>query len=122
MLKNVECLGHSTIKIKENGKTIYVDPYNIKNQSNDADLIFITHGHYDHFSEQDIKLIKNSETIIVVTEDLYTNVLKLGFSAINIISVNPNRKYTVEGITFETIPAYNLNKQFHPKANDWTRI
>ena len=78
MLKGIECLGHSTIKINKDNKIIYIDPYNISDGINDADYIFITHNHYDHFSEEDIKKVKNNETIIIVTEDLYTNTLKLG--------------------------------------------
>ena len=119
MLKGIECLGHSTIKINKSDKIIYIDPYNIKDSLNDADYIFITHNHYDHFSEEDIKKVKNNETIIVITEDLYTNTLKLGFNGMNIITVKPNENYQVEGIKFSTIPAYNTNKTFHPKENNW---
>ena len=67
MLKGIECLGHSTIKINKDNKIIYIDPYNIKDSLNDADYIFITHNHYDHFSEEDIKKVKNNETIIIIT-------------------------------------------------------
>ena len=119
MLKGIECLGHSTIKINKNNKIIYIDPYNISDGINDADYIFITHNHYDHFSEEDIKKVKNNETIIIITEDLYTNTLKSGFNGMNIITVKPNENYQVEGIKFSTIPAYNTNKTFHPKENNW---
>ena len=119
MLKGIECLGHSTIKINRNGKIIYIDPYNIEKNINDADIIFITHNHYDHFSPEDIKKIKNEDTIIIATEDLYTNILKLGFYAINIITVKPNKDYQVEHVKFTTIPSYNINKTFHPKENQW---
>ena len=119
MLKGMECLGHSTVKINKNNKIIYIDPYNISDGINDADYIFITHNHYDHFSEEDIKKVKNNETIIIITEDLYTNTLKLGFNGMNIITVKPNENYQVEGIKFSTIPAYNTNKTFHPKENNW---
>lgn len=105
MLKEIECLGHSTIKFKRNGKTIYIDPYNLKETKNDADIIFITHNHYDHFSPEDIKKIKNEDTIISATEDLYTNILKLGFYAINIITVKPNNNYQIENIKFTTTPS-----------------
>ena len=119
MLKGIECLGHSTIKINKDNKIIYIDPYNISDGINDADYIFITHNHYDHFSEEDIKKVKNNETIIIITEDLYTNTLKSGFNGMNIITVKPNENYQVEGIKFSTIPAYNKNKTFHPKENNW---
>ena len=119
MLKGIECLGHSTIKINKSDKIIYIDPYNIKDSLNDADYIFITHNHYDHFSEEDIKKVKNNETIIVITEDLYTNTLKLGFNGMNIVTVKPNENYQVENVKFSTIQAYNVNKTFHPRENEW---
>lgn len=119
MLKEIECLGHSTIKMHKNGKTIYIDPYNIKEGKNDANIVFITHAHYDHYSEEDIKKIKNKDTIIVITDDLCERVSKLGFDAINIVTVKPNNKYNIDNISFTTTPAYNVDKQFHPKANNW---
>ena len=119
MLENVECLGHSTIKFKINNKIIYIDPYNIKKEYKDADLIFITHNHYDHFSKEDIKRIKKENTIIVITEDIYNDALELNFEEKNIVKVIPNREYQVEEISFNTIPSYNINKKFHPKENNW---
>ena len=56
-MKEVECLGHSTIKISKD-KIIYIDPFNIMENYNDADIIFITHSHYDHFSKDDILKVK----------------------------------------------------------------
>ena len=119
MLKNVEWLGHSTIKINNGNQVIYIDPYNIKQDYNDADIIFITHSHYDHFSEEDIKKVQKRETVIIITEDLYQKVLDLGFIKDNIFVVRPNENYKVHNIQFDTIPSYNVNKKFHPKENNW---
>ena len=118
MIDNIKCLGHSSIKII-NDKVIYIDPYNIKEKYNDADIIFITHSHYDHFSISDINKIKKDNTIIVITEDIYNEVLELGFKETNIIKVLPNNTYTIDNIKFNTIPSYNINKSFHPKENNW---
>ena len=119
MLKNIECLGHATIKIKYMDKTIYFDPYKIKEQYNDADIIFITHEHYDHFSKEDIMKVKKLNTKIILTEDIYGRALEMGFEAANIITVEPSNNYTIEDIKFETVISYNVNKQFHPKNNNW---
>ena len=119
MLESIKCLGHSTIKITNNEKVIYIDPYNIKENIKDADIIFITHNHYDHFSEKDILKIKNDNTVIVVTEDIYNSVLQLGFLDSKIKIVKPNEIYSIENIEILTIPAYNINKKFHPKENNW---
>ena len=118
MIDNIQCLGHSSIRIN-NDKIIYIDPYNIKDNYKDADIIFITHSHYDHFSKEDINKIKNDNTIIVVTEDIYNNVLDLNFDENNIIKVLPNNNYIIDNIEFNTIPSYNLNKNFHPLVNNW---
>ena len=56
MLENIQVLTHSSIKISKN-KIIYVDPFNIEKNYNDADIIFITHSHYDHYSEKDIEKV-----------------------------------------------------------------
>lgn len=119
MLENIECLGHSTIKIKGNDKIIYIDPYNIKEEYQDTDYIFITHNHYDHYSEEDIKKVKKENSVIVITEDLYKDVLELGFIEKNTIKVRPDNDYKLENIKFSTISSYNINKKFHPKENNW---
>ena len=118
MLNNIEVLYHSSIRINKE-KTIYIDPFKIDRNYNDADIIFITHDHYDHYSEEDIDKVINENTVIVIPEELLTKVLKKGINKEAIVTVEPNKKYMVQGIKFETIPAYNINKTFHPKENDW---
>ena len=118
MLAGIEVLCHSSIRINKH-LMMYVDPYKIERETHDADIIFCTHTHYDHFSEEDILKVKNDRTIFVGTEDSYVNVMKLGFDEDRIIVVEPNEKYEVLGIKFETVPAYNIEKQFHPKENHW---
>ncbi len=116
---NIKVLCHSSIKIETENKIIYVDPFKIKEELYDADVIAITHSHYDHFSEEDILKIKKEETQIVITEDLLEKTLELGFEKENILIVIPNNKYSVVDIEINTIPAYNINKKFHPKENNW---
>ena len=118
ILNNIEVLYHSSIRIKKE-KTIYIDPFKIDRNYNDADIIFITHDHYDHYSEEDIDKVINENAVIVIPEELLTKVLKKGINKNAIITVEPNQKYMVQGIKFETVPAYNTNKIFHPKENGW---
>ena len=63
MLDNIEVLYHSSIRINKE-KVIYIDPYKIDKNYNDADIIFITHDHYDHYSEEDIDKVINENTTI----------------------------------------------------------
>ena len=118
MLENIEVLCHSSIRFSKK-KIIYFDPFKIEENYNDADVIFITHDHYDHYSEEDIDKVVKGDTIIVVPEDLKTKLLKKEWKEENIITVRPNESYTAKNIEFKTIPAYNVNKQFHPKENAW---
>lgn len=118
MIENIEVLCHSSIKIIRN-KTIYIDPYKIDKNYNDADMIFITHSHYDHYSIEDINKIKKENTIIVGTADVQEKAQKDGINKENIITVEPNKTYQIEEIKIQTIPAYNKNKLFHPKLNGW---
>ena len=116
MLDNIEVLIHSSIKFSKD-IIIYFDPYKINKDYHDADIIFITHSHYDHYSPLDIKKVIKNNTIIVCPEDVKEELLKLNIK--NIIEVVPNKDYEVLNIKFKTIPAYNINKNFHPKENNW---
>ena len=116
---NIEVLCHSSIKIESEGKIIYADPFRIKEEKHDADLIVITHSHYDHFSEEDILRVKNDKTKIVITTDLFERTIELGFEERNITVVIPNNLYNILNIEINTIPAYNANKKFHLKENNW---
>lgn len=118
MKDNIEVLTHSSIRICRN-KIMYIDPYQIVGNPKDADIIFITHDHYDHYSEEDIAKIRKDSTSIVVPQSLLDNVLMLGFEKENITVVKPNQSYHVQEINFETVPAYNVSKMFHPKENNW---
>ena len=118
MLEGIKVLCHSSIKF-DKGQVIYFDPYKINENYNDADVIFVTHSHYDHFSEEDILKVKKETTKIVVPEDLYDRSTELGFDERDILVVKPNEEYIVNNIKFKTIPSYNINKNFHPKDNNW---
>ena len=118
MINNISINCHSSIKI--NGeKVIYIDPYKIKEVNKDADLIFITHEHYDHYSIEDINKIKKSNTRFIVPKSMKNRLVIDRISENDIISVDVKNKYNVDDIEFETIPAYNINKSFHPKNNNW---
>lgn len=122
MINNIELIIHSAIKIKNNDDIIYFDPFKLEDKVKNieqADYIFITHPHFDHYSEYDIKLIKKDNTKIVVPSDLESNVLSLGFNKEDILVVKPNNEYSIDNYHFETIRAYNENKDFHKKENDW---
>jgi len=111
MVKNIHWFGHDTFKIMGE-KIIYTDPFKIKKKDN-ADIILITHEHYDHCSPEDVKKIQGPNTVIVTVADCAK---KLGG---NIKTVKPGDKINVEGIAMEAVPSYNTNKQFHVKERGW---
>ena len=118
---DIEVIAQNAIRIvTEEGKHIYCDPFKLKKETtNDADVIFITHAHYDHFSPEDIRKIKNGNTKIVVTKDLFEKAIQSGFEESKILTVTPNNEYEYARIKFNTIPAYNTNKEFHKREYDW---
>ena len=119
MLENINVLCHSAIRLEIDNKIIYIDPYSLTSNTNDADLIFITHDHYDHFSIEDIRKVEKSNTIFIIPESMLKNAIKSGIKENRIIKIKPNQNYKYENLKIETIPAYNVNKKFHPKENNW---
>lgn len=111
MVKDIHWLGHDTFKIVGE-KIIYTDPFKLKKKDT-ADIILITHEHYDHCSPEDIKKIQGSKTVIVTTPDCAKKVSG------NVKIVKPGDKVNVEGIDIEAVPAYNVNKKFHMKDMGW---
>lgn len=109
----------SSIRIEKEDEIIYFDPYKITDSKNDADYIFITHSHYDHFSKDDIKKVMNDETKFVITSDIESDVKALGVSDDNLLVTYPNETHKIGNLTFDTIAAYNINKSYHKKSYNW---
>ena len=112
MIKDIHWLGHDTFKITSGGKVIYTDPFRLKHDDA-ADIILITHEHYDHCSPEDVSRIQKKNTVIVTVADCS------GKLSGNVKTVRPGDKLVVEGVSIEVVPAYNIGKKFHPKANQW---
>lgn len=118
MLDGIQVLCHSSIRMKRD-MTIYFDPFQINHDYNDADILLITHDHYDHYSEEDIDRVEKKDTIVVAPMDLKEKLLNHGFQIEQIVLVEPNQNYQIKGIEVHTIPAYNTNKAFHKKEYGW---
>ncbi len=111
MVKNIHWLGHDTFKVTGE-KVIYTDPFKIRNKDS-ADIILITHEHYDHCSPEDVKKLQGPNTVIVAPADCAE---KLKGS---IKTVKPGDSLEVSGVKIEAVPSYNTNKQFHTKDRGW---
>ncbi|MEF9476144.1 MAG: MBL fold metallo-hydrolase [Candidatus Mariimomonas ferrooxydans] len=112
MLKDIHWLGHDSFKIIAGKKVIYTDPFKIKKRDT-ADIILITHEHYDHCSPEDVNKVRDDNTVVVATSDC---AVKLSG---DVKTVKPGDKFTVKGIDVEAVPSYNTNKQFHPRDKGW---
>ena len=99
-------------------KKIYIDPYEIEENLHDADYIFCTHSHYDHFSENDLRKIIKEDTKIITVKSSEQDAKQL-VNKENVLIVEPGKNYKIDDIEFSTTYAYNVEKQFHPKQNNW---
>jgi len=111
MVKDIHWLGHDTFKVTGE-KVIFTDPFKIRNKDT-ADIILITHEHYDHCSPEDIKKIQTPKTVIVAPADCAAKLQG------NVRTVKPGDALEVSGIRIEAVPSYNTNKQFHTKDKGW---
>lgn len=107
----IKWLGHASFKIS-GSKTIYIDPWKIR-ESDKADLILITHSHFDHFSPKDIHKIQAKETVVVGPMESLGNIKAKTHETL------PGKSFEKAGIKIETFRSFNKNKTFHPKINKW---
>ncbi len=112
VVKNITWLGHDGFLIKGDGKAIVIDPFQVK-QCEPADIVLISHEHYDHCSPEDVNKIRKDSTVIVTEAQSATKLSG------DVRVVQPGDQLTVSGIPIEAVPSYNTNKSFHPKENGW---
>ena len=119
MTENIEVFTHSSIRIRTEAGNVYVDPFQMREAPADADLILVTHDHYDHFSPDDIRKVAGEDCVLVVPEKMLAKAEEAGDAVREIRSVVPGAAYEIRGLKFETLPAYNALKPFHPKSAGW---
>ncbi|MBN2181225.1 MAG: MBL fold metallo-hydrolase [Sedimentisphaerales bacterium] len=108
----LQWLGHASFKISNKDKVIYIDPWKIKDTVKDANVVLVSHSHYDHYSPDDIAKISGPETKLIASADVIS---KQGAGE----PITPGLTIELDGMTVQGVPAYNPDKQFHPKANSW---
>lgn len=115
--ENLLWYGHATFSLEEDQRIYFIDPFELKSAKGKADIVFITHAHFDHCSIDDIKKILKKDTLVVSSPGC---IEKLGLDKVKI--VEPNASFSIGSVSVKTIPAYNLNParlNYHPRKNNW---
>lgn len=117
-MDNIFVNARSSIRIT-GSKTIYFDPLEIQGSPKDADIIFVTHEHYDHFSPEDIGKVIKEDTKLVVPVSMLEIVKEKCTEVKAVYGILPRQSDECEGVKYIGIPAYNQGKPFHPKEKNW---
>jgi len=109
--EKVHWLGHDTFRV-DGEKKIYTDPFKLKGKDT-ADIILITHEHYDHCSPEDVRKLMGPGTVVVAPRDCAAKLEG------DVRVVKPGDKINVSGVDIEAVPSYNTNKKFHTRDRGW---
>jgi len=110
-LENIHWLGHSSFRIETpDGVIIYIDPFKLKSALPKADLIICTHEHHDHCSPQDIEKISSQNTVIAGPPEVAAKLAPK-----KVLEAKPYEIFSSQGVMVEPVPAYNLDKPYHPR-------
>jgi L-ascorbate metabolism protein UlaG (beta-lactamase superfamily) len=113
MLDKIHWLGHSSFFIESSKVNIYIDPFKLKDDLPKADIILITHDHFDHCSGEDVKKIHQFDTIIVGPKAIAS---KLSYP---IKTIKPGELMRLDDVVIDAVHAYNPDKKLHPKSDDY---
>lgn len=102
----------SSVRIRRTGLEIHVDPIRVPDDS-EADIILLTHPHYDNFSEDDIARVRTSETLIIAPATMKK---QLGDAD---HFMRPGDMLQLDGFDVLAVPAHNVEKKFHTPADGW---
>lgn len=106
---DIEWLGHASFRFKADNKIIYVDPFKISGGEK-ADIILITHDHYDHCDPGSINSVKKQDTLIIAPESCSSKIPDMR-------AVKPGDVVSVKDVEIRAVHAYNIGKPYHPKGS-----
>jgi len=108
----VKWLGHASFRVDGAGATVYIDPWKLKTFA-PADVVCITHSHFDHLSEEDVDKIRKPSTVIIGPPDC------AGSFGASFKKIAPGQSLQIGDVTVEAVPAYNTDKEFHQRNKNW---
>lgn len=109
LIEMIHWLGHDSFRIEASAR-IYIDPWNLPADSPPADIILVSHEHFDHLSTDDIESIRTDETVVVANASAAPNI------KLPVRILNPGEEVTHRDVRIQGLPAYNLDKPFHTKG------
>ncbi len=112
MAVTVTWFGHASFLLA-GSKSVAIDPWKLPESTEPVDSVVVSHGHYDHCSGPDVKRISGPDTHVLAPPDCVDKLP--GY----VTRVEPGMTHELEGVIIEVIPAYNIDKEFHPRANNW---
>jgi L-ascorbate metabolism protein UlaG (beta-lactamase superfamily) len=116
VLDRVTWFRQASVRWRDEERTVYFDPWGTGDDPEPADLILITHAHFDHFQPGEIEKLRRAGTEVVAPHDVAS---ELGG---NVTPVRPGETHELAGVHLATVPAYNSREEalgFHPRENDW---
>ncbi len=111
---HIHWLGHASFRLDDGAVRVYIDPWKLATGAPRADVILITHAHYDHYSAEDIAKIETPATVFVAPADVASQLKKK-----HVITAAPGGSYQAGSVKVTAVAAYNTSKDFHPRANGW---
>ena len=116
MLDRFTWFRQAAMRYAGDGITIYIDPWGTSPEDPKADLILITHAHFDHLQPHEIERLSQDGTKVVAPKDVAAELSG------DVTGVAPGESHEIAGVRFETVPAYNTAEErldMHPRSNDW---
>ena len=110
--------GHASFRLVRGGVVIYFDPWQLDGEPHDADLVLITHPHFDHLSAADVAKVAKGNTEVVTVAGARAKLEQARVPG-KIHLVKPGDVLMLKNVRIEAVPAYNTNKVFHLKENGW---
>lgn len=119
LLEHITVNEQNSIRVETDGTVLRVDPFHLSAETHDADVILLTHSHYDHFSPEDIARCASDQTVFVYPASMEKEFAALGIPSERCRPMRAGESAVVCSVTVEAVPAYNRFKPFHPKAKGW---
>ena len=108
----LQWLGHASFKMCHEDTVLYIDPWKLNDSPHDATLVLVSHSHYDHYSPVDIANVSGPDTKLIASADV---IAKEGAGEV----ITGGLMIELENVRLTGVAAYNPNKDFHPKSNNW---